>query len=264
MKKKKGFTLVELLVVIAVIALLLSILMPALNKVKRQAQGVACRAHLSQWALSWDMYLTENNYKFPNNRNASQWEGKQTWMWCLKDYYKNEDLLLCPSSMSAENPRPFKAWDGSEQAEDPASSWWNIRPYVKGSYAQNKFCISMPLQWLVGKGWADKSFADSKQKCASEIPLLGDSSWFAFREVCYNDGQLFNDPPQSPQDGGGSQGMRGVCLARHGLATNLLFVDLSTRTVGLKALWDLKWNRIWENQKRDGLIPADEWPKWME
>ncbi|MHC4634301.1 MAG: type II secretion system protein [Planctomycetota bacterium] len=67
MKKKIGFTLVELLVVIAVIALLLSILMPALNKVKRQAQGVSCRANLGQWALTWDMYLAANNFKFPNN-----------------------------------------------------------------------------------------------------------------------------------------------------------------------------------------------------
>ena len=43
---KQGFTLIELLVVISIIALLLSILMPALQKIKEQARAVICTANL--------------------------------------------------------------------------------------------------------------------------------------------------------------------------------------------------------------------------
>ena len=56
MIKRTAFTLIELLVVIAIIAVLMAILMPALNRVKRQARNVACQANLNQWGLFFAMY----------------------------------------------------------------------------------------------------------------------------------------------------------------------------------------------------------------
>jgi prepilin-type N-terminal cleavage/methylation domain-containing protein len=61
--KKKGFTLIELLVVISIIALLLSILMPSLNKVKAKAKELMSLANMKNLTLAWMTYLESNESK---------------------------------------------------------------------------------------------------------------------------------------------------------------------------------------------------------
>ncbi len=57
----KGFTLIELLVVISIIALLVSILMPALNKAKEQATSVVCLANIRSLSQAYYMYAMDND-----------------------------------------------------------------------------------------------------------------------------------------------------------------------------------------------------------
>ncbi len=61
-----GFTLVELLVVIAVIAILAALLLPALAKAKASAQSAACKSNLRQLGIALTIYLGD---PCPSNGN---------------------------------------------------------------------------------------------------------------------------------------------------------------------------------------------------
>jgi prepilin-type N-terminal cleavage/methylation domain-containing protein/prepilin-type processing-associated H-X9-DG protein len=62
-RKKSGFTLVELLVVIAVIALLMAILFPALGRAREQGKRAVCLYYQRQLAAAWNMYADDSTEK---------------------------------------------------------------------------------------------------------------------------------------------------------------------------------------------------------
>jgi len=73
MRRKRstnGFTLVELLVVVAIIGLLLGILIPGLSRAREEARTVGCRSNLHQMGVQWMMVVEERGGKLPYTRHA--------------------------------------------------------------------------------------------------------------------------------------------------------------------------------------------------
>ena len=81
MHKTKAFTLVELLVVIAIIAVLMAILLPALNRVREQGKRTVCLNNVKQLALSWVLYADDNDNKIVNGNTNTGGHNKDGTCW---------------------------------------------------------------------------------------------------------------------------------------------------------------------------------------
>src|SRR6266568_4695975 len=85
---QRGFTLVELLVVIGIIAVLISMLLPALQKARSAAQDVQCASNQRQLTLGWLQYCNDNKgWSIP----VLQRSGAKYWVWAdyIEKYVKN-------------------------------------------------------------------------------------------------------------------------------------------------------------------------------
>src|SRR6266545_8346118 len=81
---------VELLVVVAIIAILAAMLLPALSNAKETARRITCVNHLKQLGLAFTMYADENEGQFPARQQPY-------WMTRLQPYSQDLRLLVCPS-----------------------------------------------------------------------------------------------------------------------------------------------------------------------
>jgi len=119
MKMLLRFTLIKLLVVIAIIAILAAMLLPALSKAREKARQISCTSNLKQIALGVTMYCGDNDDYLP----ATYWTGQPSVTFPYKDvngnsitasdrpyhyhvyqYVGDVKTFVCPSQSTTSTP----------------------------------------------------------------------------------------------------------------------------------------------------------------
>lgn len=143
---QKAFTLIELLVVISIIALLLSVMIPSLNRARMSAQNVVCKTNMNQYFLAITMYTDDHNGRFPypweviyNDEGGDKWcrwhnqsqaiQSNPQYAGALWKYLSHAKSHLCPT------------FDGLARmfGEDHEMHNPNIPVVPQYSYAMNAF-----------------------------------------------------------------------------------------------------------------------------
>lgn len=114
-RRRNGFTLVELLVVIGIIGILMGMLMPAMSRAKQKAHRISCMNNIRQVGLAATMYTTDYDQEYPRRMHLTN-----GWMFALKSYYGNNH---------ATNNVNGKEWN-SKVLKCPADRWLEWRSYL--------------------------------------------------------------------------------------------------------------------------------------
>ena len=256
--KEKAFTLIELLVVISIIAILLSVLLPALRKVKVVARTVLCKSNLRQWGIVFIMYTDDNNGSFNEG-----WEGdagkSNWWMDAGRTYYSDiDELRCCPTATQVA--LNMDGSDGPGADKEPFTAWGYQPDFFKndeeyGSYGINGWIENKPDSWVSSETERKKYWRKRINVPGAErVPLMLDAKWI--------DGWPEPDdtPPNVENLEAGTSGsqMARFVQNRHNQKQNCVFVDGRVETVGLKELWTLRW---YDGYQVDNSIT---WPDWMK
>jgi prepilin-type N-terminal cleavage/methylation domain-containing protein/prepilin-type processing-associated H-X9-DG protein len=163
----KGFTLMELLVVIAVIAMLMAILFPALRKARQLSRCVVCQSNLRQLAAAWHMYLDNNDEKFYQGINANLryggWRGIEGMDADPEDPYWPPGRPLNPC---LNLPTDIESEDGAEAFLCPADRG--------GLY--NSALLREKVYRAVGTSYQTNIYLIGQDSCSEKTPLLKEIS----------------------------------------------------------------------------------------
>lgn len=131
MSRRRAFTLVELLVVVAILSILLALLLPAVSRARQQALSVKCAANLRAMGQALTLYTTAYDY-YPGGQAMRfagfGWtQGYAIWptrLWSLTG--ANRDLFHCPS-----RPDEFR-WESAAAGGTPAGALYLQFGYEPG------------------------------------------------------------------------------------------------------------------------------------
>ena len=185
-RQKSGFTLIELLVVVSIIALLVSILLPALGKAREQARITVCSSNLHQFNFAFLYYADDNEDRFPSAShcfvttplNDGLPYGPCTWHDKRVDinecggmiwpYLKSPAAALCPSFVQICRTRGEEHYlhDNSSPPVDP------IYGYVNNLYCNPK----------ANYGVAEKY---SQVESPSEVLFCGEQNTWTTPDLSY-------------------------------------------------------------------------------
>lgn len=267
--RKRGFTLVELLVVISIISLLLAILIPTLQTAREQSRSTVCNSNIKQWGLVFAMYTNEYNGDiFPCwSGSLSLLQPGDYWTSALRKYYRQDKLRLCPSATkkASETRVPSNilpnSWDQAWGVFPKSDPYWAGEVGMYGSYGINGWLCNTrlaagasPPSLLSDKNWRNAF----NVKNPRNVPFMLDAFWIVSYPYSY-------DPaPQSMEEAR----LQGMISTGYGMSrflpvrhirgkSNVTMMDGSAISTRPKDLWYFTWHRNYE------LRYPPVWPAWM-
>ena len=157
-----GFTVIELLVVLAIMAIMASLLLPALDGGRLKSKRIACQSNLRQLALSVQMYCADSESKLPENRPG----GDRPNIWIRGDLKRSLDATnqllitqskLFPYASHASVYRcpadPSQAY-GLPRVRSYSMNGWAGSRYMESAYPIAKFRTFLRESELAAAGAA--------------------------------------------------------------------------------------------------------------
>ena len=169
----KIFTLIELLIVIAIIAILAAMLLPALNNVRKRGYAVKCIANQRQCFLMLQNYADDfNNYSITASQMIPGYSEAQAWGRNLSFLYKKIDLtdkkqneFFCPSNKFSDTPAYLQTYGlCGRQAKLSPITW-------DGGSGYHGYILSRlhtPSDW----GWIGDTWLTSHQRSDFYLEIL--------------------------------------------------------------------------------------------
>lgn len=141
--RKQGFTLIELLVVITIAAIILSLLLPAIGRVRESGRRAACVNNLRQIGMAFNMWTDDLGGRFPKNAEiaafnidthyyggktgtSDEWPAPAEQRPLNKYVDNNYEVFKCPSDRGSD----LSDWNGSDYDAVGNSYPWNRSYHV--------------------------------------------------------------------------------------------------------------------------------------
>ncbi len=210
---RRSFTLIELLVVVAIIALLISILLPALKRAREQAKAAVCLSNMRQMGIAAQMYATDYREKLPpSDCPFAESPEASWWLNSLQPYARTRLLYRCPADRSTE----FVDWnDPCSVARRDELRW-----------------ASFSTNGLMDNALADPNY---KPKYPCHVIWVGETP-----------DQVVGTIHIHPESWGwGEDPNNNIARDRHGGRSNYLFVDGHVAEMKLIDTWDPNRVNLW-------------------